>query len=177
MFLLSKNWKKAISKIIKNNKKWKIKIIGNNKNFLDKNKIKSLLKSYNLDQYFKQISFLGFLKHSSVINHFKKSSIVVVPSMWEEPFGRVAIEGLASRNVVIASKIGGLKEILEKNRGVFFKWNDVENLAQTLNKFMQNYKLRRKYFQNSVKKFPYYLEDTTKYLDELRASILNSWKT
>jgi glycosyltransferase involved in cell wall biosynthesis len=40
------------------------------------------------------------------------ADVVVVPSLWDEPFGRVAIEGLATGRPVLASRSGGLGEIL-----------------------------------------------------------------
>ena len=35
---------------------------------------------------------LGFLIHKKTIAIFNKSEIAVVPSRWEEPFGRTALE-------------------------------------------------------------------------------------
>ena len=39
---------------------------------------------------------LGFLNHNKILNLLKKSEISVVPSRWEEPFGRTALEASAS---------------------------------------------------------------------------------
>ncbi len=43
---------------------------------------------------------------------YSKTKILLIPSQWEEAFGRVAIEGMANRIPVIASKVGGLKEAI-----------------------------------------------------------------
>jgi glycosyltransferase involved in cell wall biosynthesis len=40
------------------------------------------------------------------------SRIVLVPSQWPEPFGRIAVEALANRVPVLASRAGGLGEIV-----------------------------------------------------------------
>ena len=50
----------------------------------------------------------------------KSASIVVIPSIWEEPFGLVAAEAMINGACIIASKVGGIpesnmKEFLEKN--------------------------------------------------------------
>ncbi|MDG1144037.1 MAG: glycosyltransferase, partial [Burkholderiales bacterium] len=37
---------------------------------------------------------------------------MVVPSVWQEPFGIVALEGLASCDTVIATRSGGLPEAM-----------------------------------------------------------------
>ena len=39
---------------------------------------------------------LGWITHDQTMNIYKKSSISVVPSHWEEPFGRTSLEA-ASR--------------------------------------------------------------------------------
>ncbi|MBY6192909.1 glycosyltransferase [Marinobacter hydrocarbonoclasticus] len=40
----------------------------------------------------------------------KRADLVLVPSLWEEPFGRVAIEALAAGKWLLVSDIGGLRE-------------------------------------------------------------------
>ena len=40
------------------------------------------------------------------------ADVVVLPAQWEEPFGRVVIEGMATGRPVIASRVGGIPEIL-----------------------------------------------------------------
>ncbi len=42
--------------------------------------------------------------------------VVVVPSLQAEPFGRVVIEAMAGRRPVVASRIGGLAEIIENEQ-------------------------------------------------------------
>lgn len=41
---------------------------------------------------------------------YSMSRIVIIPSQWEEPFGRIALEAMHSRVPVIASRTGGLPE-------------------------------------------------------------------
>jgi glycosyltransferase involved in cell wall biosynthesis len=40
------------------------------------------------------------------------ADVVVLPALWQEPFGRVVIEGLATGRPVVASRVGGIPEIL-----------------------------------------------------------------
>lgn len=47
------------------------------------------------------------------------SDIVVLPSLWSEPFGRIVIESMACETPVIASRVGGIGEILT---GEFAGW-------------------------------------------------------
>ena len=53
---------------------------------------------------------LGFLKHKKVLNVLNKSEIAVVPSRWEEPFGRTALESSSRGCATIISNRGGLPE-------------------------------------------------------------------
>lgn len=71
----------------------------------------------------KNIYFLGF--RADIDRILKISDIVVLSSHWEG-FGLSAVEGMASGIPVIASKVKGLKEIVENYGLVFEKGNDKE---------------------------------------------------
>ena len=43
---------------------------------------------------------------------WRRASLAVVPSVWPEPFGMVAMEALAAGTPVVASRVGGLPEIV-----------------------------------------------------------------
>lgn len=60
--------------------------------------------------------FYGKLPRKQVIDLIQSSSIVVVPSVWPEPFGRVALEANCLGVPVVASRIGGLPEVVLENR-------------------------------------------------------------
>lgn len=55
------------------------------------------------------IRFLGFVDPTAF---FSEIDVLVVPSVWHEPFGRVVIEAYAHATPVIASQRGGLPEIV-----------------------------------------------------------------
>lgn len=61
------------------------------------------------------------------------ADVLALPSRWEEPFGRVIIEALASGRPAVASAVGGIPEILD---GEYARWlfprGDAEALAQRL---------------------------------------------
>ena len=42
----------------------------------------------------------------------RASDVTVLPSIWSEPFGRIAIESMACETPVVASRVGGIPEIL-----------------------------------------------------------------
>jgi glycosyltransferase involved in cell wall biosynthesis len=57
--------------------------------------------------------------HSDVAGLFSASDVTVLPSLWSEPFGRVVIESMACETPVVASRVGGVTEILT---GEFAEW-------------------------------------------------------
>jgi glycosyltransferase involved in cell wall biosynthesis len=54
--------------------------------------------------------------HEAVLEAHRRSFAVVVPSLWAEPFGMVVIEAMAAGRPVIASRIGGIPEIVQDGR-------------------------------------------------------------
>jgi UDP-glucose:(glucosyl)LPS alpha-1,2-glucosyltransferase len=57
------------------------------------------------------VSALGYRDHEAVLQAMSAAAIVVVPSRWQEPFGLVALEALASGAALICSDRGGLREV------------------------------------------------------------------
>lgn len=56
------------------------------------------------------VCLLGSLDPASTAKQYQTHQILLVPSLWEEPFGVIVLEGLASGIHVIASNIGGVPE-------------------------------------------------------------------
>ena len=55
---------------------------------------------------------LGFQPVDRIHELFRDSWAVAVPSLWEEPFGHVAIEATMNGVPVVATNAGGLREII-----------------------------------------------------------------
>ena len=62
---------------------------------------------------------------------FNAHGILVIPSLWAEPFGVVALEGIACGCVVLGTKAGGLKDAIGPC-GIVCDNNDVDALTQSL---------------------------------------------
>lgn len=58
------------------------------------------------------VEFMGQMDREEVPRLIRGARAVVVPSSWEEPFGRVAIEAYAAGVPVLASRVGGLADIV-----------------------------------------------------------------
>jgi glycogen(starch) synthase len=77
------------------------------------------------------ITFVGVKRGSELGNLIADHKILVVPSLEPEPFGIVALEGLASGCSVVASRDGGLVEALGPH-GVFFEPGNPVALADAI---------------------------------------------
>ena len=139
---------KTIVKILNKNPQWRAKIIGDEK----REKIK--LSHKNAD-------ILGFKKHEEVIKIFKKSSIAVACSRWEEPFGRTSLEASANGCAVIITNRGGLPETVTNAK--ILKTLSIKNLEDSLNELIYKDKLRNKLQHLSIRNF--YL--THKFISDL----------
>lgn len=78
-----------------------------------------------------QVKFAGVKTGEKLTHILNEHQIMVVPSLWHEPFGIVALEGIACGCVVVGSEGGGLKEAIG-NCGVTFPNGDVDALTQVL---------------------------------------------
>jgi glycosyltransferase involved in cell wall biosynthesis len=89
-----------------------------------------------------QVDFLGTIREGrgKIVARHK---IMVVPSIWEEPFGVVALEGIAGGCAVVASRGGGLPEAAGPC-GILFPNGDVAALAQALKDVLTSASLREK---------------------------------
>jgi len=62
----------------------------------------------------------------------QKHDIVVVPSFVGEALGKAAIESRAAGKIVVASDVGGLPEVIDKDKGFLFEPGNSDKLAQLL---------------------------------------------
>lgn len=93
----------------------------------------------NPDYDYPWLRQLGWLNHSGIVDLYSKADIVVVPSLWEEPFGLVAVEGMAAGLPVCASRVGGLQSIVvEGETGLLFESGSAAELALRLEYLLDN---------------------------------------
>lgn len=93
-----------------------------------------------------QIQFLG--RRSDIPTIIAASDIVVVPSIWDEAFGLIVIEAMASGRPVIASKVGGIPDIIDNEMDGFLSdYNDVGSLVSCIDNLFSNKLLYEKFIK------------------------------
>jgi len=96
-----------------------------------------------------QVKFLGYIPQEKLRDAYATSAAVVVPSIWQEPLGLVVLEALACGLPVIASKVGGIPEMIENGKnGLLVPEGDAAALAEAIDRLLGNRELDRKMRQS-----------------------------
>ncbi len=149
----------AIARILNKYPDWKAKIIG------DEKREKINIKHKNAE-------VLGFKKHTDVIKIFKKTSIAVACSRWEEPFGRTSLEASANGCAVIITNKGGLPETI--TNGVILEKLNIKSLEKSLENLIKNSNFRKNLQNKSIKNFYLTHQFVSKSIDSYRMEKFNS---
>ncbi len=96
--------------------------------------LRELTKSLGLVQ---QVDFVGKREGPCLVELLNRHSILVVPSVWEEPFGIVVLEGLACGCIPLVAQSGGLPEATG-GCGVVFPKGDAQGLAQRVSRLLDD---------------------------------------
>lgn len=131
------------------------------------NQIQSINKKEKFGWRIKIIGGDNFTAPSKLAAEYARAAITIVPSFWEEPFGRVALESLAAGTPVAATNRGGLPEIVENkvtglvsqydSREMVGKINDLINKNDTYRKnIKERYELlKEKFLTKPVQQYIY----------------------
>ena len=143
----------AVVNILNKYKNWKAVFAGNEER-----------EKYNFSH--KNLKIYKWLSHDKILKLLKKSSICLVPSVWEEPFGRISMEASNYANAVILSDKGGLLET--SNYYIKVKNLDANSIYKSINYLITDiYKLKKiqkKAFYNSE----IFIEKSAKIFDKIK---------
>lgn len=110
----------------------------------------SLKKFSDLLGISSHINFMGFLKDEELVNHLSKSTVLVVPSIYE-PFGIVPLEGMRAKTPVILSKKAGISGLVSDECLLINPDNSIE-LSNSIIKLMENKDLRNEMIRKGFDK-------------------------
>ena len=147
---------KSMFKILNNHKNWKAFSIGEEKRF------------QNFPTHKRHIN-LGQIPHNKVLDYLSKSEIAIIPSRWEEPFGRTALEASSRGCATIISNRGGLAETTDY--AIKLKKLDAKNIEFETSNLIKNNKLRKTIQIKSKKLVKHKLKINSKKIDLMRSSL------
>jgi glycosyltransferase involved in cell wall biosynthesis len=112
----------------------------------EEEKLRRLAAESRLDS---QLTFAGEKSGTALVELLNRHRILVAPSRWAEPFGIVALEGIACGCAVVGSRDGGLKEAIGPC-GVTFENGSAPGLALALRKLLNEPEIEA-YFHREAK--------------------------
>ena len=148
-------------KVLDTNKNWIALSIGEEKRF----------QNYPTHKRHKN---LGQISHEKVMDYLSKSEIAIIPSRWEEPFGRTALEASSRGCATIISTTGGLTETSDYT--IKLKKLDINNIETETIKLIKNDKLRKQIQKNSKKFIKHKLKTNSKIIDSMKNHYSHSVK-
>ncbi len=149
-------FEKAINKILNEFPRWKAFSVGDEER-------RSIYINHN------QHKELGFLNHKETLKTLNQSEIAVVPSRWDEPFGRTALEASSAGCATIISNKGGLIETTD--HAIVLKKPDHINLYKEIKNLILKNKKRKLIQQISRREVRHIISSNTKLIDQIRDDI------
>lgn len=105
-------------------------------------RLENLASQLNIDD---QVRFLGPVEHSRLPLYYSAADICVVPSYYES-FGLVALESLACGTPVIASRVGGLVNVVrDGENGFLIPWRCPEPYTDAIELLLGNAQVRESF--------------------------------
>ena len=121
------------------------------------------------------ISYLGRVEQFRLIESYQKASVFVLPSIFE-PFGVVLLEALACGTAVVATRTGGIPEVVrDGENGLLVPPNNPEELGRSIQRLL-DFSNMRKSFGQAGRKFVnegFSLAAAARRLAEIYASIVD----
>jgi glycosyltransferase involved in cell wall biosynthesis len=99
------------------------------------------------------VILMGSWPHAAVMEAYRRSSLVLVPSLTPETFGIVAIEAMAMGRPVIASDTGGLTDVvMDGETGFLVPRGDAVSLAQAMKRLIDDKPLRERMSKSALRR-------------------------
>ncbi len=151
---------KTIISILDKYDNWKAVVIGDE-------------KRENIYFHHKRLKILGFKNNRFILNFLKKVSISVIPSKWDEPFGRTSLEAASRGSAVIISNKGGLPETSDS--AIILKKVDKKNLFNEIEKLINNKKLLLNVQKRNYNNFFLTHDHVSSLIDNIRSQYLDKF--
>jgi len=97
--------------------------------------------------------FIGKIEYEELPVYLNASDVFVIPSQWDEPYGRVILEALCCGVPVIGTKRGGIPEIINDKVGILVSppEKDVENISNAIEELYKDRQRLSNLSKNAIK--------------------------
>lgn len=103
---------------------------------------RALAKSLGLES---RVRFHGWLDGAATTELLNGARALIFPSVWHEPAGLVALEAMVTGRAVIASRVGGIPEIVQDGvSGVLVEPGDAAALAREIDRLARDWNLTKR---------------------------------
>lgn len=126
-----------------------------------------------LDVANEKVLFVGNLDYSKMNEIYNISDIQIIPSLWNEAFGLIAIEGLINHNALIITNSGALPEIVGGNAIIVDRNNIINDLEKSFYLLYNDESKRKSLTRNCLKNSKKFsIDNYYNRFDELITSII-----
>ena len=80
---------------------------------------------------------IDWMERDELFEYMKRAKAVILPSEWEEPFGRILIEAVFNGTIAIGSDKGGIPEVLDHNDKYIFKSGSAAALRRRIERVIK----------------------------------------
>jgi len=114
-------------------RKWRVKIAGQGP---EKDGLERLAERLGVAE---RVDWLGHRSYEELCRQYRAARLLVVPSVWDEPFGLVGLEALAHRLPVVAFDVGGASEWLRDGQvGTLVEPDSPPALARAISALLED---------------------------------------
>lgn len=134
---------KAIPKVVEHHRDAFFVFVGGG----DVEKYRKMARDLGIEKYTR---FTGYIEESAKLLYYKAADIFVLPSIEKfESFGLVNLEAMASGLPVVASKIGGVPDVIGDDSGILVPPRNPNALAEAIIYLLDNESERKKMGENA----------------------------
>ncbi len=132
----------AIRMVLQKNPKTTLLLIGPDTRVNGKSTKEDIIKFITMHKIQKYVHIIKEISHKKLLTYYQNSSLIVVPSIWEN-FPNVILEAMVHGPAIVASNVGGIKEMITDGReGILVAPGDSQKLAEKITKILHSPDLR-----------------------------------